>query len=338
MLALAVLDLPFEAAKHTTKADNGQFTFTAGGPCHFVSQGDQTRRDRKQRAGPASRLAELLSAWRPLPAGREREVRKIRHHRVPHRRDVWREHRRHESDQQSREGRRAAADPAGRAARAWRQSHELASGASGALHDADLRVSLLLPARSGEGRDEVRALPRERRHRHRFSAAKPFEFNVVAKLTEVDKASWDYVSQNGTDADVFTFLEQNNLEALNLERIAWRCRQRRLLPEARRLHESASCRGRCRFQLRLPPQRRLDTRPDFEGRRKLRPLLRQQAAHHRAHRAAQLRAPRILPARQSTRASCRQRVARRESSGAGGIHASSSASWPSNRSSMPWTA
>jgi hypothetical protein len=32
MLALAVLDLPFEAAKHTTKADNGQFTFTAGGP------------------------------------------------------------------------------------------------------------------------------------------------------------------------------------------------------------------------------------------------------------------------------------------------------------------
>lgn len=57
------------------------------------------------------------------------------------------------------------------------------------------------------------------------AAAKPFEFNVVSKLTEVDKASWDYVSQYGTDADVFAFLDQNNLESLNLERIAWRCRQ-----------------------------------------------------------------------------------------------------------------
>ncbi len=41
----------------------------------------------------------------------------------------------------------------------------------------------------------------------------------------MDKASWDYVSQYGTDAEVFAFLEQNNLERLNLERIAWRCRK-----------------------------------------------------------------------------------------------------------------
>ena len=32
MLALAVLDLPFDAPKHTGKADGGQFTLTAGGP------------------------------------------------------------------------------------------------------------------------------------------------------------------------------------------------------------------------------------------------------------------------------------------------------------------
>jgi hypothetical protein len=54
-------------------------------------------------------------------------------------------------------------------------------------------------------------------------AAKPFEFNVVAKLTQVDKASWDYISQYGSEADVFTFLDQNNLAALAIPRVAWRC-------------------------------------------------------------------------------------------------------------------
>ncbi len=58
-------------------------------------------------------------------------------------------------------------------------------------------------------------------------AAKPFEFNVVAKLTQVDKASWDYISQYGSETDVFAFLEQNNLAALALPRVAWRCHDAR---------------------------------------------------------------------------------------------------------------
>ncbi|CAN5688056.1 hypothetical protein BH11VER1_BH11VER1_33680 [soil metagenome] len=56
------------------------------------------------------------------------------------------------------------------------------------------------------------------------ASAKPFEFPVVARLTQVDKASWDYVSQYGTEAEALAFLEQNNVEFLDLERIAWRCR------------------------------------------------------------------------------------------------------------------
>jgi hypothetical protein len=54
-------------------------------------------------------------------------------------------------------------------------------------------------------------------------AAKPFDFNVVDKLTQFDKASWDYISQYGTADEVFTFLEQNNLAAIAFPRIAWRC-------------------------------------------------------------------------------------------------------------------
>jgi len=57
------------------------------------------------------------------------------------------------------------------------------------------------------------------------AAAQPFAFNVVSRLTEVDKASWDYVSQYATDAATLEFLVQNNIERLKLERIAWRCRK-----------------------------------------------------------------------------------------------------------------
>jgi hypothetical protein len=54
--------------------------------------------------------------------------------------------------------------------------------------------------------------------------ADPFSFKVVDKLSKVDTASWDYVSQMGSSEEVVAFLEQNNLNRLNLERIAWRMR------------------------------------------------------------------------------------------------------------------
>ncbi|MBI5817513.1 MAG: hypothetical protein HZA88_00850 [Verrucomicrobia bacterium] len=57
------------------------------------------------------------------------------------------------------------------------------------------------------------------------ASAKPFVFNVVSRLTQVDKAAWNYVSQYASDGEVFAFLEQNNLERLDLARVAWRCRQ-----------------------------------------------------------------------------------------------------------------
>ncbi|WP_038171230.1 hypothetical protein [Verrucomicrobium sp. BvORR106] len=52
-----------------------------------------------------------------------------------------------------------------------------------------------------------------------------FSFNVVTQLSGVDKASWDYVSQYATDAEVFAYLGQNNIQRVDLGRIAWRCRQ-----------------------------------------------------------------------------------------------------------------
>lgn len=49
---------------------------------------------------------------------------------------------------------------------------------------------------------------------------------VVETATRADKASWDYVSQNGTPEEVLQFLDGANLGRLALERIAWRMRDR----------------------------------------------------------------------------------------------------------------
>src|SRR5690606_26292396 len=54
--------------------------------------------------------------------------------------------------------------------------------------------------------------------------AEPFTFHVVEELSQLDTASWEYVSQWGTPAEVIGYLEQNNLQRIDLERIAWRMR------------------------------------------------------------------------------------------------------------------
>lgn len=55
--------------------------------------------------------------------------------------------------------------------------------------------------------------------------SEPFRFRVVNQLGTVDKTSWEYLSQSGTDAQVIDFLNLNNIEGLDLSRIAWRVRK-----------------------------------------------------------------------------------------------------------------
>ncbi len=54
------------------------------------------------------------------------------------------------------------------------------------------------------------------------AAAIATTFKTVDHPSATDTASWDYVSQYGSDADVFAFLDKNNLEKIDLELIAWR--------------------------------------------------------------------------------------------------------------------
>jgi hypothetical protein len=92
MFALAVLDLPFEAAKHSTKTEGPAFTLTTAGPVLAVHKQIKPAAPAPWADGVTG-LAELLSAGRSLPAGREREVRQVYHRRIPRRCGLWREHR-----------------------------------------------------------------------------------------------------------------------------------------------------------------------------------------------------------------------------------------------------
>jgi len=56
--------------------------------------------------------------------------------------------------------------------------------------------------------------------------AQPFTFKVVNELTKLDKASWDYISQFGTDDDVLEYLNTANLQRTNLDRIAFRMKDK----------------------------------------------------------------------------------------------------------------
>ncbi|MFW6161470.1 MAG: hypothetical protein ACODAJ_01805, partial [Planctomycetota bacterium] len=79
------------------------------------------------------------------------------------------------------------------------------------------------------------------KHEQLVAAAEPFSFNVVEKLTRVDKTSWQWVSQNASDEDVLAYLAEHNIERLDLAKIAWRVNRSedfltQLLPVLRRRH------------------------------------------------------------------------------------------------------
>jgi hypothetical protein len=55
-----------------------------------------------------------------------------------------------------------------------------------------------------------------------LAVADNIEFNVIDQPLEVDRTSWNYVSQNGSDDDVLAFLEKENVLRLDLNKIAFR--------------------------------------------------------------------------------------------------------------------
>ena len=59
------------------------------------------------------------------------------------------------------------------------------------------------------------------------ASARGRSLRVVHRLSAPDTGSWDHVSQQGSEAEVMAFLATNNLARLDLEKVAWRARERR---------------------------------------------------------------------------------------------------------------
>jgi hypothetical protein len=225
MLALAVLDLPFEAAKHTTKADNGQFTFTAGGPVILY------HKEIKPTANENNAQGQLLvsqSFFRHGDRYRQEGNEKFEKY-------VTTEFLTGATYGANIVVTNPTSSPVKAVVLLQIPQGALPVLGSKATDSRQVRLEPyttqtfeyhfyfpLVPAKAGL---KFAHFPVNVATATGSAAAKSFEFNAVAKLTEVDKASWDYVSQYGSDAEVFSFLDQNNLEGLDLERIAWRCRK-----------------------------------------------------------------------------------------------------------------
>ncbi len=225
MLALAVLDLPFDAPKHATKADGGQFTLTAGGPMLVF------HKEIKPAAAAKADAAQLLVSQsffrqgdRYRMAGNEKFEKYVTDEFLTG--VVY-------------GANTVVTNPTSAPVKAevllQIPQGAVPVGGSKATDSRQVRLApyttqtfehhFYFPAVSAQAGAKFPHFPVNVSVANTSAgAAKPFEFNVVAKLTQVDKASWDYISQYGSADDVFAFLAQNNLAAINVSRVAWRCR------------------------------------------------------------------------------------------------------------------
>ncbi len=65
-----------------------------------------------------------------------------------------------------------------------------------------------------------------------LAVASPITFVVADRPANVDKTSWTYVSQNGSDQQVLDFINEKNILRLNLDKIAFRMKNKEFFARA----------------------------------------------------------------------------------------------------------
>ncbi len=225
MLALAVIDLPFGAPKHTTKTEGGHFTLTAGGPMLVFHK--EIKPAAAAKAGGAQLLVSqsfFRQGDRYRMAGNEKFEKYVTEEFLTG--VVYGANTVVTNPTSSPvKGEVLLQIPQG----------AVPVGGSKATDSRQVRLApyttqtfeyhFYFPAVSSKPGVKFAHFPVNVSVADAAAAAaKPFEFNVVSKLTQVDTASWDYVSQYGSVEEAFAFLAQNNLASINLARIAWRCK------------------------------------------------------------------------------------------------------------------
>jgi hypothetical protein len=224
LLVLAVLDLPFEAPKHSSKADGGRYQFTAGGPAiayhkelkpaeaignggqslliseNFFRNGDRFRQEGNDKVdkfvtgefltGVVYGAQIVLS--NPTAAPLKLDVLT----EVPQ-----------------------GAIPVLASKSTHSQSLRLLPYAT-----QQLNYYFYFPESNTNGLASGHFPAHAAVAGKSAGAALRTDFKVVRQLSQVDESSWDYLSQYGSETNVFAFLERNNLGRIDLERIAWRAR------------------------------------------------------------------------------------------------------------------
>ncbi|MEA3208202.1 MAG: hypothetical protein QOE70_1259 [Chthoniobacter sp.] len=224
MLALAVLDLPFEPAKHATKSDAGAFTLTAGSP--VIAYHKQIKPTEPAAAAGGTELLVSQNFYRHGDRYREEGNEKFDKYVTT------------EFLSGVVYGANVVVTNPGSSPQKIEVLLQIPRGAlpvlgSKATDSRRLRLEpyttqtfeyyFYFPAPSAQ--PFLHYPVHVSRNERVVGAAKPFTFKVVKQLSEIDKTSWDYLSQDGTDDEVFAFLEQHNAARLNFEKVAWRARQ-----------------------------------------------------------------------------------------------------------------
>ena len=222
LLVLAVLDLPFETPRHETKVEGGQLTFTAGGPAIVfrkevqplpaAQQGGLLVSESFFRADAPKRLEgnEMVDAF----VTGEFQSGVVYGARV------------------------VVGNPGSSPIRA----DVLTQVPKGALPVAGSRMTHGRPLRlepyatqqfeyffyfpaSGEDAAQPHFPAHASVAGRPSGSARPQDIKVMRRLSRVDTASWEHVSQQATDDEVLTFLGRTNLARLDLEKVAWRSRK-----------------------------------------------------------------------------------------------------------------
>lgn len=230
MLALSVLDLPFEPAKHEVRYDNGTMTMTPGS--RVVAFHEEVRP-----AGAAKSAPPILVSQNVYRAtDRFRDVNGEREDKFVTGEFVA----------QVVYGCQVVVTNPTSARQRLSVLVQVPAGAvplGGAKYTRSVPVDLE-PYRT-HTMDTLFYFPQPGSYAHFpvhvakdekvVASAAPATFAVLAKPSKPDTESWDYVSQEGSNEEVLAFLNRENVRGLNLDRIAFRMKDRAFFEAAVKL-------------------------------------------------------------------------------------------------------
>ena len=217
MFALSVLDLPFEEPKHTIAVDGGTATLTAGGPLIAFHK-------ELKEAAPAAEKTPILVSQNYYRASdrytfvdNERTDKYVADEFLTH--VVY--------------GCQVVITNPTSSRQKLDALLQLPKGAmpvSNARYTNGLHLDLqpyetkaieyffYFPATADFAHYPVQVAKNEKL----VASVAPSTLKVVTAPTKIDTTSWDHISQNSKPEEVLEFLKNNNIDRLNLEKIAWR--------------------------------------------------------------------------------------------------------------------